>query len=146
MWLRRQCLCHREVKSGGVRFQSPPHEPWDTSEGRESLLERVKESAPFSISQGRGAGRAIDRKEVEALSAGPWDDGMSAPLERGATMYLQRPPDEDGRASAAALISTSVGWIPTAVPTRLASHELQALEAGAKVAMFLQEKDSTGLM
>ena len=71
---------------------------------------------------------------------------MSAPLERGATMYLQRPPDEDSRAAAAALISTSVGRIPYAMPTRLASHELQALEAGAKVAVFLQEKDSPGLM
>ena len=32
------------------------------------------------------------------------------------------------------------------MPTRLASQELQALKAGAKMAVFLKKKDSTGLV
>ena len=71
---------------------------------------------------------------------------MGATRDIGSAVNLQRPPDKDGRAAAAALIPIRMGWVPDTMPTRLASQELQSLEAWAKVAVFLKEEDSTGLM
>ena len=55
-------------------------------------------------------------------------------------MDLQRFADEDRRTAAAALVARGQGWVPKAVPTRLASHELKTLEAWAKVAVLLNQE------
>ena len=55
-------------------------------------------------------------------------------------MDLERFANENRGATAAALVSGGQGWVPKAVPTRLASHELEALEAGAKVAVLLNQE------
>ena len=133
-----------EVRRGNIPI--PPHDPWDSSQDCESLLESVQENPAIGSSLRGGARRTVDREEVESLGASPRDNSVGAPVDSGATMYLKRPSYEDRGAAAAALVATGVGRVPNAMPTRLTSHELQTLEAGAKVAMFLKEKDSPGLM
>ena len=61
-------------------------------------------------------------------------------------MDLQGPTDEYSRATTAPLVSARGGRIPEAVPSRLTGQELEAMEAGPEVAVFLQEQNHTGLV
>ena len=83
---------------------------------------------------------------MQPLSTGPGDDSMSATIDRGTTMYLQGPANENRCATASALVAGGQGWIPEAMPTRLASQELETLEAWAKVAVLLNQENHSGLV
>ena len=65
---------------------------------------------------------------------------MSTSVHSGPAMDLERFANENRGATAAALVAGGQGWVPKAMPTRLASHELEALEAGAKVAVLLNQE------
>ena len=54
-------------------------------------------------------------------------------------MDLEGPADQNGRAATTALVATAKGWIPEAVPARLAGQELETLQSRAKLAVLLNQ-------
>ena len=65
---------------------------------------------------------------------------MNASVHRGPTVDLQRFANENRGATASSLVAGGQSWVPEAMPTRLASHELKTLEAWAKVAVLLNQE------
>ena len=105
-----------------------------------------EESQPEFWGLRGGIRRPIDRKEVNPLSACPWDNGMGASVKGRPPMYLKGETDENGSAATSSLISIGNSRIPETVPTCLPGHELQAFEPGAEMPVFLDEEHSARLM
>ena len=123
-----------------------PHKPGDSAQSSEGLLELVQERPAGFIGLRGSAGWPVNRKYVQPLGTRPGDDGMSTPVHSGTPMDLQRFTDENRGTAASALVACGQGWIPKAVPTRLASQELKTLEARAKVVVLLDQEDHAGLV
>ena len=107
----------REVLRGDIPVASD--QPRDGPQTREGVLETVKERTANVRGLGGGGWWPIHTEEVKALSAGPGDDTMGAPVEGRPTVDLQGPTDKNGRPPAAPLVAARSRRIPEAVPSRL---------------------------